>query len=281
MYVETLPAQNLSVPGLSARLGHKADNLATIVRDIRRRLDGSIGDFPQMHMAMRDLERLLLRGDEYRDEFNRLLKMFPAHEMDHFNNLYCYWETQLEKRFVQHLEQGICRHVVDYPLYARFERLIEREVSLLDGYQPRRLLFIGSGPMPITAFCMQHRIDAPVDCLERSPEAVAESRSVIDILGLSDKIRVITGLGESVDVEAYDVVLVALLAKPKKLILENLLRTCRRDVKIICRTSEGSRCFVYEPTTMDDIPKGLNVVRTERAGIDDTISSSLLLGSNN
>lgn len=281
MYVDTVPAQSFVVPGLSARLGHKTEDLATIVRGIRRRLDAGIGDFPQMHMAMRDLERLLLRGDEYREDFDRLLKLFPAHELDHFNNLYCYWETQLEKRFVHHLEQGVCRHVVDYPLYARFERLIEREVSLLDGYRPRRLLFIGSGPMPITAFCMQHRIDAPVDCLERSPEAVAESRSVIDILGFNNKINVITGLGETVEVGKYDVVLVALLAKPKKSILENLLRTCRRDVKIICRTSESSRCFVYEPTTIDDIPKALKVVKTAYAGIDDTISSSLLVRTHN
>lgn len=279
MYVESLAPQRISVPGLGTKLNHTTAELAEIVRDIRRRLDASIGDFPQLHMAMRDLERLLLRGEEHNQSFERLLAEFPTHEMDHFNNLYCYWETQLEKRFVRHLEQGVCRHVIDYPLYARFERLIEREVSLLEGQKPRRVLFIGSGPMPITAFCLQHRLNVPVDCLERAPEAVAESRSVIDILGFTDKLNVITGLGESVNATEYDVVLVALLAKPKKLILENLLRTCRKDVKIICRTSENSRCFVYEPTTNDDIPTGLRAIKTHYAGVDDTISSTLLVRS--
>lgn len=274
MYVES--SLTHSIPALRAPLTHTPELLQTVVRDLGQRLTEAIGDFPKLHFAMRDLERLLLRGEEYKPQFEKLLNYFPEHELAHFHNLYCYWETLLEKRFVKSLEQGVCRHVVDYPLFSRFERLIEREVGLLDGYIPRRVLFIGSGPMPITALCLQHRLNAPVDCLERDPEAVAESSLVLDRLGYSASIQVLHGQGELVDVSEYDVILVALLAKPKRAILESIVHSSRDDVRIICRTSEGSRCFFYEPTVQEAIVQPLRLIRVANAGLDDTISSSLL-----
>lgn len=274
MYVES--SLTHPIPALRAPLTHTPEHLQTVVRDLGQRLTAAIGDFPKLHFAMRDLERLLLRGEEYKLQFEKLLSYFPEHELAHFHNLYCYWETLLEKRFVKSLDQGDLRHVVDYPLFSRFERLIEREVGLLDGYIPRRVLFIGSGPMPITALCLQHRLNVPVDCLERDPEAVAESSVVLDRLGCSAYIQVLHGQGELVDVSEYDVILVALLAKPKRAILESIVRSCRDDVRIICRTSEGSRCFFYEPTVQDAIVQPLRLIRVANAGLDDTISSSLL-----
>lgn len=274
MQVESTQAHH--IPAIRARLNYSPEHLQVMVRNLCQRLNSAIGDFPKLHYAMRDLERLLLRGEEYDADFGKLLSSFADHELAHFHNLYCYWETLLEKRFVQYLDQGIFRHVVDYPLFSRFERLIEREVSLLDGHMPSRVLFIGSGPMPITALCLQHRIETRVDCLERDPEAVSESRLVLDRLGYAEKIHVLHGRGEMIDVSSYDVILVALLAKPKHAILESIARTCRDDVRIICRTSEGSRCFFYEPTTLDAIPPTLRWMREAHAGIDDTISSSLL-----
>lgn len=274
MYVE--PSRIHKIPALRVSLTYTPEDLQSVVRDLGQRLTAAIGDFPKLHFAMRDLERLLLRGDEHKAKFEKLLSYFPEHELAHFHNLYCYWETLLEKRFVKSLDQGVYRHIVDYPLYSRFERLIDREVGLLDGYMPQRVLFIGSGPMPITALCLQHRINARVDCLERDAEAIEESSVVLDRLECGDQIKVLHGLGEGFDVSEYDVILIALLAKPKRAILENIVRSCRDDVRIICRTSEGSRCFFYEPTVQEAIVQPLRLVRVANAGLDDTISSSLL-----
>lgn len=264
------------ISGIGAGLGSAADKLTEIVRTLGERLDDAQHDFPRMHISMRDLERLLLRGDKEAERFERLMNDFSAQELKRLNDLYCVWETKLENRFVDHLQQEVVKHFVDYPLYARFERLIEREVSLLEGYVPKRVLFIGSGPMPITAFCLQHRLEVNIDCLERSPDAIEHSNMVLKKLGFANHIRVLHGFGEQIDASAYDVILVALLAKPKKIILENLARTAPKDVRIICRTSEGSRCVFYEPTTLDAIPPELEIVKAASAGVDDTISSVLL-----
>lgn len=264
------------ISGMGAGLSATVDRMAEMVRTLGQRLDDTQHDFPRMHTTMRDLERLLLRSEKEAERFEQLMNDFSEHELRRLNNLYCLWETKLEKRFVDHLQQDVVKHFVDYPLYARFERLIEREVSLLDGYVPKRVLFIGSGPMPITALCLQHRLDVNIDCLERSPEAIEHSNVVLNKLGFTNHIRVLQGFGEQIDASEYDVILIALLAKPKRTILENLLHTAPAHVRIICRTSEGSRCVFYEPTTLYSIPPALRVIKAASAGIDDTISSVLL-----
>lgn len=130
--------------------------------------------------------------------------------------------------------------------------------------------------MPITALCLQHRLGVQVDCLERFPDAVEESKTVMSNLGYVDEINIIQGFGEQFDVSEYDTILIALLAKPKRAILENIARTCRSDARIICRTSDDSRSVFYEPTAPESIPPVFDVVTHARAGIDDTISSALL-----
>ena len=250
-----------------------------LVRYIRQKKEEMLRvqeEFHYFHLHMRDLEKTLLRGNHDNDFFSRAVMHLEYHELELLNNLYCLWETNLENRFVDFLKQGIVQHYIDYPLYARFERLIEREVSLLEGFRPKRLLFIGSGPMPITALCLYNRLGTHIDCLERNEDAVIESKRVMKLMGCENAINIFQGFGEDIDVSDYDVVLIALLAKPKHKILSNILENAKDDVKIICRTSEGSRKVFYEPTEDNAIPKSLKMVAHEKATIDDTISSYLL-----
>lgn len=270
----TQPASQALAQNLS--LYPENSSLIEVVREFMLRLRDSQEDFVSFHTNMRNLERILLRGEQETEACQSALSSLAADELEYLNNLYCLWETQLEKRFVHFLSCGMAKHYLDYPLYARFERLIDREVSLLEGYMPKRVLFMGSGPMPITALCLKDRIGVPLDCLERNSDAIEDSRIVMRKLGCEGQIDIYQGYGEDVDVAAYDVILIALLAKPKKAILENILRTCQDDVRIICRTSDGSRSVFYEPTHEGAIPADLKRVGHARAGIDDTISSWLL-----
>lgn len=255
------------------------DDEAALASFIRQRKDEMLAaqdDFHLFHLLMRDLEKTLLR-DNLPDALpTRAVDQMKSDELIELNNLYCLWETKLENRFVYFLKNGVTRHYLDYMLYARFDRLIEREVSLLRGFKPSRLLFIGSGPMPITALCLQQRLGVPIDCLEKYQAAVDESKSVMKLLSCDNVINIYQGMGEEVDASQYDVVLVALLAKPKHDILTQIRDTARDDIRIICRTSEGSRKVFYEPTEDNDIPIGLRMVAHEQAGMDDTISSCLL-----
>lgn len=254
----------------------RENEIVSWIRQQKQQLIETQKDFHRFHLHMRDLERVLLRDHTHADFLSNVINKLESDELSILNKLYCLWETLLEKRFVQFLDNDVVKHYLDYPLYARFERLIEREVNLLNGYKPKRLLFIGSGPMPITALCLQHRLKTQIDCLERYPEAVSESKLVMKKLRMEGAINVFQGLGEDHDMSQYDVILVALLAKPKKAILQNILQHSNDDVRIICRTSDNSRHVFYEPTLENAIPPPFVVKAFAPADVDDTISSVLL-----
>lgn len=252
-------------------------NLLKFIRQKKEAMHEVQDNFHYFHLHMRDLERKLLTENNESDLCSRAVQLLESHELTLLNNLYCLWETNLENRFVNFLKKGVAQYYLDYPLYARFERLISREVELLDGVKPNRLLFIGSGPMPITALCLQHRLGTQIDCLERNVEAVYESKEALRLMGCENRINIFQGYGESIDVSEYDAVLIALLAKPKYDILKNIRETAPDHVKIICRTSEGARTVFYEPTLNNTIPDGMKMVAHNKAGVDDTISSYLIM----
>lgn len=194
------------------------------------------------------------------------------------NSAYCAWETELEKIFVERLCQG-ATSLHDYRLNKRFQRLLRRETSLLRNREPKRALFIGSGPFPISAIWLHRIMGIPVDGLDVSLDAAERSRDLIGRLDLSDSIRIIHEESRSYDVSSYDVIMVALLAKPKREILENICNSAKRDCEIVCRTSFGLRSVIYEPTIVSS--ELLNRFSIEDARIvsgsgDDTISSLLL-----
>ncbi|MGN6320307.1 MAG: nicotianamine synthase family protein [Dyella sp.] len=195
------------------------------------------------------------------------------------NDAYCSWETALEQIFVRRLCGGDVVSLNDYRLNSRFQRLLKRESSMLNGCSPKRALFIGSGPFPISAIWLHRYLDIPVDGLDVSGDAVERSRGLIKTLGMGNSIRIIHETSPEYDVSEYDVIIIALLAKPKSAILENIYKSAKRDCYIVCRTSFGLRSVIYEPTLIS--PEILERFSIEDARIvsgscDDTISSLLL-----
>lgn len=195
------------------------------------------------------------------------------------NDAYCSWETALEQIFSKRLCGGNAATLSDYRLNNRFQRLLKRELSMLKGKAPQRALFIGSGPFPISAIWMQRQLQIPVDGLDVSGDAVERSRDLIEKLGLDQSIRIIHERSPDYDVSDYDVIIVALLAKPKWTILENIHRSAKPDCDIVCRTSFGLRSVIYEPTPVTtDILERFSIEDTRIVSgcSDDTISSLLL-----
>lgn len=189
---------------------------------------------------------------------------------------YCRWETELEHRFVDKLSMGASESIESYALVKRFRRLIDREVDLLGKPTPKRLLFIGSGPVPISAILFQEKLGAQVDCIDADPMAVEQSRKLIARLSLSDSIHVHRADGSIVDASQYDAVVIALLAKPKRDILSQLAATAGPNCRIICRTSQGLRMLVYEPMDVEKDLHDFRIADRRHTQWGDTISSLCL-----
>lgn len=195
-----------------------------------------------------------------------------------FNRAYLAWETELETRFVRAVESGAVTTHKQYQLYERFRRLLGREFSMVRIGAAPKALFIGSGPLPISAILMAGYLDTTVDCVDINADAIARSQSMIDALALHDKLRPMHRAEAAYSVAQYDIIIIALLAKPKKVILENIARTRKADAQVICRTSYGLRRFLYEPLAWQEDLAGFSVAdsRVASGGNDDTISSLLL-----
>ncbi|QHQ29187.1 putative nicotinamide synthase cyclopropane fatty acid synthase protein [Xanthomonas albilineans] len=142
--------------------------------------------------------------------------------------------------------------------------------------QPERILFIGSGPLPLSAIWFSRILDVHVDGIDISKSAVEESSTLIKVLGLDRSIRIIHRNAVDYDVSNYDMIVIALLAKPKQLLLDNIARTARSDCTIVCRTSFGLRSLIYEPTFFSSaILDNFDIedIRLVKGASDDTVSS--------
>src|SRR5579872_935781 len=230
--------------------------------------------FELLHESVVNLERLIFQIDAVEALALELVSHFSAEQRQQLNRLYSAWETELEKRFVAGRSSSL--RMNDYLLNRRFDRLIHKEIELLRPFMPRRVLFIGSGPFPISAIHYQAKLNIPVDCLEKDASALAISKQAISGLNLDGTICVHRGHGEDFIVRDYDLIVIALLAKPKKLILANILKHGAPFCRVICRTSERLRTILYEPTMENNDTAAFQVEGMQSAGPSDTISSLLL-----
>jgi hypothetical protein len=232
--------------------------------------------FGDLHPHIGMLEEMIFELDDNGVLASMFLTSLSSAQVSLQRVAYCQWETELERRFVHGLTPSST--IDDYALASRFRRLITREIDLLtQGGHPERLLFIGSGPLPVSAILAHEYLGVPVDCVDVDTVAVADSRRLLQHLQLSDAVHVLHADGTSIDARAYDAILIALLAKPKGEILASLARCARKDCRIVCRTSEGLRELVYEPMHRDRDLR-THVVCDKRPAVDagDTISSLLL-----
>src|SRR5689334_12511908 len=173
---------DLSVQPVPEVLG-TTSQLTAKVRRYCKAIRASDHSFRVLHKSIVALEKLIF--DEGWSDLDVALTLAEtADQRAELNNAYCTWETQLESEYAQDILAGRETTLDNYHLNQRFEELVQRELSLLDGSKPERILFMGSGPLPISAFHIHKVTNRRVDCVDHSASAVEISRQVIEKLEL-------------------------------------------------------------------------------------------------
>lgn len=233
-----------------------------------------------INVAIQNLEELLLKKSFSVNEDAELLQFMEAEKMlPLLQKSYEIFETQLEISFAKKIENESTNskeELKKYLLYKRFITLIQNEIQMANITQKDYLLFIGSGPIPITGILLHQLTGCKVDCCEKVSESAELSEKVINKLGYSNEIKIITAERSQVDYSKYSIILVALLAKPKSIILKEIWGSIKNGVRVICRTSDLSRQAFYE-TTEEQLFALYNPVHKNVAKGDQTISSVLLI----
>jgi hypothetical protein len=201
------------------------------------------------------------------------------------NALYERYEVNLEKRYASLVIRRLTT-VHNYPLYGRFERLIAKEVETAELKAKDRILFIGSGPFPISPILLHEKTGgAVIDCYDSSAEACRTSRELLGKLGMSNVVRVHELAGQDAELPTvdspgelgvYDAIVVALLAQPKRALLHRIWLS-NPGAKVILRTSDGNRRLLYAGMDVSTLDRAHFTQTGEyHAGSFDTISGVVL-----
>lgn len=136
-----------------------------------------------------------------------------------------------------------------------YRELVRREVSLLVGSglsltDSSRAAMIGSGPLPLTAWCLWHQTGAAVDLVDVAPAALVQSRELARAIAWPvGECLVADGAAVALLDKAYDVVYVAGLAgdsaEAKQQIIDNILPALRPGGRIIVRSARGAKTLLY------------------------------------
>ena len=117
------------------------------------------------------------------------------------------WESRREFELASQVLAGEAT-LADYRFYQVAEQLIGQELSLVPA-KPENVLFIGSGPLPLTAVLIHQRTGAHVTCVDCDPEAIAQSSRLLSKLSLDQALRVSCGYGDQIPACRFDLVVIA------------------------------------------------------------------------
>lgn len=253
----------------------KTDKLMRGMFEIYSCLTKNHADSLLIKSKILELEALILKeklsANEEKDiiSYKEVKRALPL--LQYFYEVF---ETNLEEEFVNDFLNGR-KELRDYLLYNRFVELIINEKNLAKISEKDCVLFIGSGPFPITAILLSMFTKCFVDCYEKNKIFANMSKKVIEKMSLSNKIKIYNKKGENISENKYSVIVIALLSKPKDKILNNIWNESIKGTRIICRTSDGVREAFYEqtdPILLIKYPSTNKVF----AKHDQTISSVLL-----
>jgi len=177
---------------------------------------------------------------------------------NHICDLRCHLaecEFELEKFWATKILNGEAQYH-DYPYMESYRALLASEMHFFKTQAPSekaRLCFVGSGPLPITAFEFRcHYPEMQVTCVEMDAAAVFLSQQVAEHSLL--QIDFAHGTAQEMAYENFDIILLASMTLQKPEVMDRICRTAKAGTLIAVRSVEGLRHFLYEPLDPAVIP---------------------------
>jgi nicotianamine synthase len=138
--------------------------------------------------------------------------------------------------------------------YKNYEQLVDLEhANITCLYKKvRTILFVGGGPLPLTAIVLCRKYGLTCTILERDSSSYSLSIKLIKKLELSDKIKIINTDAESYSsYSKFDVIYLAAMVgqdvKAKSGIISLIHNKLQKGNVLLCRSSHGTRELLYTP----------------------------------
>ncbi|MCD1258347.1 nicotianamine synthase [Paenibacillus athensensis] len=140
-----------------------------------------------------------------------------------------------------------------FPYYANYEALLALELRHLQelellpgGGAGMSAVFVGSGPLPLSAILLQAATGVQVVCVDNNRTACVAAQRLLARLGLEDALPVVHAAGEAYDYGGHALALVASLVADKRAVARQI-RVTRPGAALAVRSAEGVRTLLYEP----------------------------------
>lgn len=118
------------------------------------------------------------------------------------------------------------------------------------------VVFLGSGPLPLSLIIMCHQYGVRGIGIEQEPDRAKLSRKVVEKLGLSGQIRIKTGNHFSLPLKSkYELLMVAAAAEPKKEIFDHLAEALPARMRLSYRIYEKGLRRVLETGFQFELPE--------------------------
>lgn len=147
---------------------------------------------------------------------------------------------------------SILGNIARLPIWKVYMALVGEELLTLrrivhheDSRPVSPIVFVGSGPLPLSIIMIHLLGGVEVVGLERDSAAYETSRSLIERMGLASKVTIKLADGAEFDYRPYGQVFVASLVRNKSSVLDRITRTSPGAI-VAVRTAEGMKQLMYE-----------------------------------
>ncbi|RJX39559.1 nicotianamine synthase [Paenibacillus pinisoli] len=166
-----------------------------------------------------------------------------------------------DSRAIGNSESSVLDTLTGLSAWTIYSALVSQELSMLYPFIREKgsadklpIIFVGSGPMPLSGIILHQLSNANVICLEMDSIAYDASCLLLERLGLTGKVTVVMGNGSQFDYSPYRHIFVASLVHNKQEVLERIIHTAS-DPIVAIRTAEGMRQIMYEAIDEADLSK--------------------------
>jgi protein-L-isoaspartate O-methyltransferase len=152
-------------------------------------------------------------------------------------------------------------------MYSNFyQQVIENEINLAAISENDQVLNVGCGAIPFTAILIAQKTGAKVIAIDCDQIAVKVARQCLATQQLDDLVTVMHLDGAGEIPFTFDVAIVALQAKPKKAILENLMKNGNGQVRLVFRKPRRKLAHQYD--LLPDKPQVSAYINQDKATFD-------------
>jgi nicotianamine synthase len=180
------------------------------------------------------------------------LKKYQINELRKLSSVAEYeMELYWAKRIV--LSKEPTQEIKQFWYYTNYEQLVDLEYSNVRYVYYKNIetvLFVGGGPLPLTAILLCEKYDIKSTILEKDKLSYEISLALIEKLKLGNKVKVINIAAEKYsDYDKFNLVYLASLvgnsAPNKNKIINTIYTSIQKDCLLLCRSSHGTRTLLY------------------------------------